>query len=115
MIIHFSFKFINSFTPQSRVYSSFIYQVSIQENIEAIPLVPAKRAKTGAIQHSEAEIAVITLVPINLSFTKSLFNYYKDGLKYSAMEVHYCPLHLSQIPFTTKFTFSETKPSGTLI
>ncbi len=31
------------------------------------------------------------------------------------MVVHYSPLHLSQIPFTTKLTFSETKPSGTFI
>ena len=36
-------------------------------------------------------------------------------LKYDTTVVHYCPLHLSQIPFTTKFTFSETNPSGTLI
>lgn len=38
---------------------------SIQENVDAIPLVPAINAKTGVIQHNEAAIAVIIVVPIN--------------------------------------------------
>ena len=39
---------------------------SIQENVEAIPLVHATRAKTGVIQHKEAIIADSKPAPINL-------------------------------------------------
>lgn len=39
---------------------------STQEKVEAIPLVPAIRAKTGVIQHNEAVIAVSKPAPINL-------------------------------------------------
>ena len=41
---------------------------SIQEKVEATPLVPAINAKTGVMQHNEAVIAVRILVTANLFF-----------------------------------------------
>lgn len=38
---------------------------SINEKVDAIPLVPANSANTGVIQHKEAVIAARTEVPIN--------------------------------------------------
>jgi len=48
---------------------------SSHEKVEAIPVVPANKAKTGVIQQSEAVIAVKVPKPKSLLFDFILFQF----------------------------------------